>query len=467
MIDNPFSEPDDNGRTLIRPTPGGRRGAAAATPTIDDTAVPPAVAATVIAPRGRPVRAPVVPMPAPVEAAELPLSVGGPMMAAAMPLLQLLARLRNTLTPPDAGNLRDNAAQEVRAFEQRAQTAGMTSDIVRPAHYALCASLDDVVLNTPWGSGSTWDAKSLVSSFHHEVQSGERFFTLLKEMLANPQKYLPVLEIMYMCLSLGFMGRYRLSPRGPAEVDLLREEVYAVIAGARPHAEPDLSPVWRGVAAPYRPSRGGVPIWVAGTVGLAIVGGLFAWLTVSLNDRSDALYEQMLVAPPAAMPAITRAAPVQPPKPAPAAAEPGPLERLRTFLKPEVDAGLVEVIGTEQTPIVRISQAGMFDSGSATVAAGSDKLLGRIGEALKTEPGSVQVLGYTDNEPIRTARFPSNFQLSTARAEAAAAIVGQSIGDPKRITAQGMADADPIAANATPEGRAQNRRIEIVLNRQG
>ncbi len=270
-----------------------------------------------------------------------------------------------------------------------------------------------------------------------------------------------------MCLSLGFMGRYRLSPRGPAEIDALREEVYAVIAGVRPHADPELSPVWRGVAAPYRPSRGGVPIWVAGTVGLAVIGGLFAWATFSLNGQSDALYETMLVAPPAAMPAIARAAPVQPPKPPPAPAEPGPLERLRTFLKPEIDAGEVTVIGTEQAPVVRISQAGMFGSGSADVAGGSDKLLARIGEALKTEAGTVQVLGFTDNEPIRTARFPSNFQLSTARAQAAAAIIGQTIGDAGRITAQGMADADPIASNATPEGRAKNRRIEVVLNRQG
>lgn len=469
MIDNPFSEPDDNGRTLIRPTPGGRRNPAAPAPApgTDATATPPAVAATVIAPRNRPARAPAPAAPPPTEAADLPLASGGPLMAAAMPLLQLLARLRNTLTPPDAGNLRDNAAQEMRGFEQRAQAAGVAPDLVRPAHYALCASLDDVVLNTPWGSGGTWDAKSLVSSFHHEVQSGERFFTLLQEMLANPQKFLPVLEIMYMCLSLGFMGRYRLSPRGPAEIDALREEVYAVIAGVRPHADPELSPVWRGVAAPYRPSRGGVPIWVAGTVGLAVIGGLFAWATFSLNGQSDALYETMLVAPPAAMPAIARAAPVQPPKPPPAPAEPGPLERLRTFLKPEIDAGEVTVIGTEQAPVVRISQAGMFGSGSADVAGGSDKLLARIGEALKTEAGTVQVLGFTDNEPIRTARFPSNFQLSTARAQAAAAIIGQTIGDAGRITAQGMADADPIASNATPEGRAKNCRIEVVLNRQG
>ena len=75
--------------------------------------------------------------------------------------------------------------------------------------------------------------------------------------------------------------------------------------------------------------------------------------------------------------------------------------------------------------------------------------------------------GYTDNQPIHTVQFPSNFQLSAARAEAARRIIVRALGDPGRVAAQGHADADPIASNATPEGRDQNRRIEVVLRRQG
>ncbi len=93
------------------------------------------------------------------------------------------------------------------------------------------------MLNTPWGSQGDWTSRSLVSTFHNEVRSGERFFELLIKLRQNPGKYLPVLELMYQCLSLGFMGRYRLSPRGPAEIDCLREEVYAAIASVRAPAE--------------------------------------------------------------------------------------------------------------------------------------------------------------------------------------------------------------------------------------
>jgi type VI secretion system protein ImpK len=137
------------------------------------------------------------------------------------------------------------------------------------------------------------------------------------------------------------------------------------------------------------------------------------------------------------------------------------------FLRPEIDQGLVTVFGDHATAIVRIRNRGMFPFGSATVAASYVHLLDRIGEALRTENGPVTVDGYTDNQPIHTVQFPSNFQLSAMRAEAARAIIARALGDPGRVAAQGHADADPVAPNASPDGRDQNRRIEVVLRRQG
>jgi type VI secretion system protein ImpK len=75
------------------------------------------------------------------------------------------------------------------------------------------------------------------------------------------------------------------------------------------------------------------------------------------------------------------------------------------------------------------------------------------------------VIGHSDNQPIRTVRFPSNFHLSTARAEAAAAIIADAAGNAARFNAEGRADAEPLADNRTAEGREQNRRVEVVLLR--
>ena len=188
----------------------------------------------------------------------------------------------------------------------------MPIDQLRPAHYALCASLDDVVLNTPWGSSGGWAARSLVSTFHQEVRSGERFFDLLAQLRQNPGMFLPVLELMYLCLSLGFQGRYRLSPRGPGELDRLREDLYTIIARQRQATDPALAPHWQGVRAPYRPARATVPTWVMGAVALAVIGGLFVWFSTGLNAASDEVFAQLLGAPLAHMPRIARAAPVSP-----------------------------------------------------------------------------------------------------------------------------------------------------------
>ena len=215
----------------------------------------------------------------------------------------------NTLSQPDSGALRERAVSEVRRFEQVSRDSGIPIDQLRPAHYALCASLDDVVQATPWGSEGAWASRSLVSTFHQEVRSGDRFFDVLNQVKQNPGLFLPVLEPMYLCLSLGFQGRIVLSPRGPAELDRMREDVYGMIARQRPKADPELSPHWRGVTVPYRAARAELPVGVVGAAGSVVICGMYAWTLFGLNDGSDALYARTMAAPPAQTPVIVRGLP--------------------------------------------------------------------------------------------------------------------------------------------------------------
>lgn len=459
MSDNPFAEPDDDNRTVIRPSPGKRRSQSPQPATDPGAGAPPQRPAA-----ARPAAAPVL-----AEGTDNLFVGSDALAAAAAPLLQLMARLRNTANPPESGDLRERTVRQIKRFEQESRDNGVPLEQLRPAHYALCASLDDVVLNTPWGNSGSWHERSLVSTFHQEVRSGERFFDVLKQMCDNPGKFLPVIKLMYLCMSLGFVGQYRLSRRGVGDINRIREETYAVIARQQKSADPDLAPHTKGIDAPYRPARVRLPVWVAACLGLGIVAALFTWFSIDLNAASDGIYARLRDAPPTQMPTITRTpvVEVQPtPTPLPPP-EPTVLDRLRKFLQPEIDQGLVEVTGTVGQPLIRITGRGMFASGAATVQPSFKPLLDRIGLALKEEPGSVQVIGYTDDQPIRTIAFPSNFQLSAARAQAASAIIATTVGDKSRLAAEGRADADPIASNATPEGRERNRRIEIVLNRQG
>ncbi|HEX4366303.1 MAG TPA: type VI secretion system protein TssL, long form [Rhodopila sp.] len=476
MSDNPFLEPNDNERTVVfRPVPGGRP---VPPPPARDFAAPPGDFA---APPGRAFAPP--PMqsaePAPAGEAIGPLATGqSPLIIAATPLLQLLGRLRNVFNPPDAGELRARSIQAMRDFETAGRAAAIPHEVLHPARYALCASIDDVVLHTPWGAASPWVQASLVSTFHQEVVSGEGFFHQLAALKRDPARNLALLELMYLCLSLGYQGQYRLSRQGPAQLDQLREDLYQTIVRLRAAYEQGLSPRWRGIEAPYRPARAAVPVWVMALVAVAVVTLSWFFLSNRLNAASDNSLAIAAAAPPTGMPALDRLPPlreppppvnappprpvVPPPKPAPSAV----VQELYRFLQPEIDRHLVIVTETPQAIQVRIFNSGLFALGSATVRPDFVPLLERIGDALNQEAGSVLVTGHTDDLPIHTVQFPSNFQLSVARAKAASAVMLRKLHDPRRLTAEGRADSEPIHDNATEEHRAENRRIDIILQRR-
>jgi type VI secretion system protein ImpK len=453
MSDNPFNEPEDDDRTVVR-APG-------ATPP-----PPPMRAATAAAAPLQPVA-----VRLPGEAEALPRVGLSPMAAAAAPLLDLLARLGAGPAAAQVQNpeeLRERAIRALRAFEADCRALEIPIDQLRAAHYALCAAIDDVALATPWGPGSSWGTQSLVATFHKEVRAGERFFDLLSGMQKEPGRYLNALEVCYLCLALGFQGRYRLAPRGHAELDRIREGLYQLLVQLRGGWERELSPRWRGVNAPHRGPRRGVPSWVAGALALAALAFGYVWISDQVNAAGDEALGQLAELPPSGPPAIDRTAPPVPPAPPPPPPAPPPpdiIQQVRVFLEAEIREGLVTVEGDAGRMLIRLRNRGMFASGSATVEPRFVGILSRIGAALKDEPGRVVVLGHSDNQPIRTVRFPSNHHLSAARAEAAKEILLSHTGQPARYTVIGRADTEPLASNATAEGREENRRIEIVLMR--
>jgi len=360
--------------------------------------------------------------------------------------------------------------EAVREFEKQALTIGLDTQSLRAARYALCATVDDMVLSTPWGSASSWTAQSLTSIFHNEVSGGERFFDILEQMQRDLGRHSEVVELMYLCTSLGFEGRYRVMPRGTAALTELRDGVYRTIRQRRGDFERDLSGHWRGLETRHKPLGQRVPIWVlaASTLGLACV--IYVIFNFLLAAASDLAFAELNGLPPRGaitVPHPALAAPPPPPPPpaqvAVAAGTTTTTMKLRQFLAPEIKQGLVVVLEDAQSITVRLTNRNMFDSGSANLNASYLPLLGRIGEALNDEKGSVLVNGYTDNQPIHTVQFPSNWQLSQARADAVAKVLAQHTADPKRIKAVGKGDADPIAPNTTPEGRQSNRRTEIVV----
>ncbi|MBP2293222.1 type IVB secretion system protein IcmH/DotU [Azospirillum rugosum] len=415
------------------------------------------------------------------EAIALPHTGVNPLAAAAAPLLGLVSRLRTASMSVPIEQVRAQTVAALRDFEGRATAQGAPRETVRTAHYALCATIDDIVLNTPWGNRSPWAAASMVSSFHNEVTGGERFYRLLEPLMRQPAANRDLLELLYLCLALGFEGQYRLSPRGQSELARTRDAVYRSIAELRGTGERDLSIHWRGVAMPHRTTSTGVPLWVIGVGAAALLLAAHVGFSFALNDRTDRTLAELVRLPPRSPPQLSRptltpqaSVPAPPaerpadpaPRPSPRIAAPSPpppFAQVRGFLEPEVRQGLVSLHDTPDGLVIRMRAGTMFRSGSASVEKQTYPLLDRIGQALEGEPGLVQVVGHTDNVPIRTVRFPSNWHLSKARAEAVRDHLARLMSDPARLSADGKADLEPVASNNEAEGREENRRTDILV----
>jgi len=144
------------------------------------------------------------------------------------------------------------------------------------------------------------------------------------------------------------------------------------------------------------------------------------------------------------------------------------LENLKKALKDQIAAGQIEVSGDNERTIIRIREKGSFSSGSATLSRKFKPVLRKIADAIEKTPGKIHISGHTDNIPISTYKFRSNWELSSARA---VSILDQILRVNKkipndRIVIQGYSDTIPLVPNTTPKNRATNRRVEIEVIKQ-
>ena len=136
---------------------------------------------------------------------------------------------------------------------------------------------------------------------------------------------------------------------------------------------------------------------------------------------------------------------------------------LTSTLAPLVKEGKVRVTQTSRGVSVEINASVLFDPGAAGLTVESDQALRAVAVLLKDDTHDVQVEGHTDVQPISNSTFASNWELSAARASAVVRLFIASGVQASRLTAVGHADNIPVAPNATPEGRARNRRVAVTI----
>jgi type VI secretion system protein ImpK len=433
---DPFATYGDDDKTILRPSPGGRRRQASVMS-----------------------KAPVQ-YPGRLDTDARTDFMGGdnPFITHAFALLSLVPKFRSLPFHPAVNELQAQLVDEIRRFEQRLQKQGIRPEQVRIASYFLCTLIDETVLNTPWGNQSSWGQHSLLIQFHREAKGGERFFEILERLQSHPSDHLDLLELAYLCLSLGFEGKYQLAERGLRDLDQLRQQLYILIQRTKDEFEQPLSSHWQGLRDMRAPIAKHVPYWVGVVVAGAVLMLIYMGFAYAINRFSNRTYKHLaevtrenIKAPPPRVPTTTA-------PPRPAVDQSIRMDRFERLLSSEIASGIVEVVDGN---ILRISNA--FPSGSDRIKKTYIPVLEKIARELGTDTRRITVIGHTDNRPIFSARFPSNWDLSQARAKYVANILMAAARLNGRVRFEGRADNEPIVSNDTPANRARNRRIDIQI----
>jgi len=468
---------DDNDATVFRPAGGG--GAAPQPPQFQGQGRPPQGFAPPPATPGVPVSPPpgqpVSPPPggaqqwaAPPPSA--PAQQGGgridfaqgepdlygpePVVAAAGRLILLANHIKTMAVGPDLEALRRTTVAELDAFTKRARALGLEPKSVQLAHYILCAFIDDAVMSTPWGGQSQWSTQSLLVVYHKDARGGDRMFQFAEQMERDPNSEPRLIELLYLCLSLGFEGRAALDPRGQNILAQRRASLAALVQRQRAAPTGEISPQWHGQKIASGRFGSQIPLWAV-LAGIGIVALLiFAALLMHLSSRGNAAIE-----------AVDRAvgnAATPPPPPPPPQAETPLYEKFQDILRPDVAAGRLELTREGNEIVIRLHNQGLFASAQADASSSWSDTFDHLAQAANLTKGPIKVEGHTDDQAIHSLQFPSNQELSEARAQSVAqAIEGAGLADASRIATAGFGSTQPIGDNATDEGRTRNRRVEL------
>jgi type VI secretion system protein ImpK len=409
------------------------------------------------------------------------------LIAMANPILGAVPQIRRALKHPDPAALRASLRDQIESLQTSAMSADIRDATVGTAVYALCALLDESAAATPWGGA--WIENGLLKELCGESGGGQGFFTRLDSIsaaqAAEGTDNADLLEFYDVCLALGFEGRYRNTDGGRQALAQIRSGLYEIIARRRPRPS-ELSERWRSATAeaaaapalqvaakvtaqlaaaavedttlpPVKPSLlSRVPrraVWsaVAGLVGATIV---FYLLALRLMDDET---RPVVVAKAKAKARAEQTAAARAPIPAASVSPSAASTVLAKALEGEPVAMTQDAAGI----VLALRHERQFAPGSARPAPELRPLLQKIAAALDQAPGSIVVTGHADASP--TQRYASNQELSLSRAQEIVRMMTPKLGDPKRLTAEGRGEAEPLAPNDTDTNRAKNRRVAIIL----
>ena len=216
-----------------------------------------------------------------------------PLAAAASALFSLASRFRQMDDYPKINELHVNLVHEVNAFIWSAQRRSYGDDEVLVARYTICATLDEIIQNTTWGKKAGWHENNLLFYFQGEAWGGERFFIILERLHEYPEKYIDLLEFIYLCLSTGFEGQFRVFENGKSQLQAIVDDLYQLIRKQRRYYSHQLShkqePYKKLTSQPPALS----PWWMIVLVSAAVLSASYCAVGYLIHTTSQPLYSAL------------------------------------------------------------------------------------------------------------------------------------------------------------------------------
>jgi type VI secretion system protein ImpK len=214
-----------------------------------------------------------------------------PLVAAAADVLSTVAGLKKSDAQLDIIGLHSTFSDDLGSYQARAAALGAESHLLNDASYVLCTFVDEAVLQTEASKASNWSKNTLLNALHHKTSGGETFFEILTSHSVNPVKHLHLLELMYLCMALGFRGKYGVDGQEKSELEAVRDGVYRTIRHLRGDVPRELSPHWHGLQDKRRNLVRIVPWWLVllfTLMCLAVMYSGFAWV---LGEQRETVLE--------------------------------------------------------------------------------------------------------------------------------------------------------------------------------
>ena len=375
-----------------------------------------------------------------------------PIIDAATTLLSLAIELKQATQISNINMLHKQCMSHIKEFEQQLRQDETDADTIAEARYAICSLLDEIVLNAPWGANSIWSTKSLLSVFYKQTWGGEQFFKIIDERVKNPINNQYLLELLFLCLQLGFKGKYRVQENGFERLEVEKERLFAVLKKIQPEHSKELSPHWRSNVTDLIENQRRIPLWAVAVLSIAILLGVYINYSYQLSRQAEPVYNSIAgLVPDAPVNQETSKVVIN------------YAERLRQLLSTEIERGVLQVVEDLDHVAIIMTSNQMYSSASAQLNENSIAIIEKIGQIATGTPGHIQVVGHSDDQKIFTAKYHSNWELSLARANSVVRILSQNQNLAGRVTAEGRGAAEPRVPNDSEQNRALNRRVEILL----